>query len=241
MPAFLTAEWRYLAIANFEVDPALLRPLVPNGTELDRWQDRALVSVVGFMFLNTRLCGLAIPYHRSFEEINLRFYVRREIGQESRRGVVFIREVVPRRAIAVAARVFYNEKYIALPASHTLHFAANGSDIESARYSWRLGAEPMALEVRASGSARPLPPGSEAEFITEHYWGYAVQRDGSTVEYAVEHPPWRVWPGVAASLTGDMSRLYGHAFAEMLGARPVSALIAEGSPVVVHRGRKITA
>jgi len=32
---FLTAEWRKLAFANYPVDPAVLQPCLPFGTELD--------------------------------------------------------------------------------------------------------------------------------------------------------------------------------------------------------------
>lgn len=117
---FLTAEWRDLAMLNFAIDPAILAPLVPRGTELDSWHATTYVSLVGFRFLRTRLLGLPVPWHRDFEEVNLRFYVRRREGGELRRGVVFIRELVPRRAIAAVARVWYNEPYIALPMRHRI-------------------------------------------------------------------------------------------------------------------------
>ncbi len=74
---FLTAEWRHLAMLNYEIDPVILRPFVPSGTELDSWNGKTYVSIVGFLFLKTRVRGLAIPFHQNFEEINLRFYVRR--------------------------------------------------------------------------------------------------------------------------------------------------------------------
>ena len=100
---------------NFAIDPELLAPHVPAGTELDFFQGETYISVVGFLFLNTRLMGLPIPRHRDFEEVNLRFYVRKKSADTWRRGVVFVREFVPRAAIAVTARVFYGEPYLALP------------------------------------------------------------------------------------------------------------------------------
>ena len=75
---FLTAEWRYLVMLNYQIEPDLLRPFLPQGTELDSWQGQTFVSIVGFNFLNTRLLGLPIPGHINFEELNLRFYVRRK-------------------------------------------------------------------------------------------------------------------------------------------------------------------
>ena len=89
---FLTAEWRNLAMLNYEVDAGLLLPFVPAGTELDDWNGKVFVSMVGFRFLKTKLFGLTIPFHSNFDEVNLRFYVRRREGDEVRRGVVFIEE-----------------------------------------------------------------------------------------------------------------------------------------------------
>jgi len=117
---FLTGEWRYLAMLNYRVEPALLEPLVPCGTTLDRWQGATYVSLVGFLFRDTRVLGAPIPLHRDFEEVNLRFYVSREVDGEMRRGVTFIREIVPRLAIATVARLAYNEPYVTLPMRHDI-------------------------------------------------------------------------------------------------------------------------
>src|SRR5690348_18142677 len=99
----LTAEWRHLALLQYVVDPAVLLPLVPLGTELDSWEGRTLVSMVGFRFLRVRVLGASILFHTDFDEVNLRFYVRRRVAEGWRRGVVFVREIVPRRAVALVA------------------------------------------------------------------------------------------------------------------------------------------
>jgi uncharacterized protein YqjF (DUF2071 family) len=234
---FLTAEWRNLVMLNFEVDPAILRPRVPSGTELDDFEGRTYVSIVAFRFLKTRIYGrLAIPFHSNFDEVNLRFYVRREERGELRRGVVFIAEIVPRRAIALIARLAYNENYSAYPMTHRITRAADAADF---RYAWRVGRSPY--EIEASTKDEPaLPEASSAEqFITEHYWGYAKKRDGGTVEYRVEHEPWRVWRAATAKFSGEFGALYGAEFSSVLGARPSSAFVAEGSPVKVFSGRRI--
>jgi uncharacterized protein YqjF (DUF2071 family) len=203
-PTFLTGEWRYLAMLNYVVDAALLEPLVPRGTTLDRWRGETYVSLVGFLFRRTRVLGVPMPLHRDFEEVNLRFYVRRELGGETRRAVTFIKEIVPRRAIAAVARFAYNEPYVALPMRHSI---GARPDLDEApgrvRYEWRQSSGWSALTVEASGPAMELVPGSEQEFITEHYWGYTRQRDGGTVEYQVRHPRWRTWSVDAASVEGD--------------------------------------
>lgn len=237
---FLTAEWRNLAMINYEIDPAILQPLVPRGTELDSWHGKTFVSEVGFMFLNTRVAGMAIPFHRNFEEINLRFYVRRKAEDGWRRGVVFVKEIVPRLAIASVARIVYNENYVARRMWH-------GTDLSEAsftktgvvEYGWMEKTGRNFLRVRATGKAEPLIAGSEEEFITEHYWGYAAQRDGGTVEYQVEHPSWNVWQVSEAEFDCDIERVYGARFVEAMSIKPSSAFIADGSPIIVRKGVRL--
>jgi uncharacterized protein YqjF (DUF2071 family) len=225
---FLTAEWRSLAMLNYEADPATLTPHVPAGTELDSYNGVFYVSVVGFLFLRTRVLGAPIPGHQDFEEVNLRFYVRRN----DRRGVVFLTEIVPKRAIAAVARALYNENYVAMPMSHRLE----GNLVE---YGWRYSHVWNYLRLRTTGEPTLARPGSLEEFITEHYWGYTRQRDGGCLEYRVEHVPWRLWQSSAAELSCDADRLYGPEFAAILSGPPPSAFLAEGSPVAVHRGVRI--
>ena len=234
---FLTAEWRYLAMLNYEVDPVILAPFVPAGTELDSWNGKIFVSVVGFLFLKTKVRGISIPFHQNFEELNLRFYVRRKADDGWRRGVVFIKELVPRAAIAFVARKFYNENYLAPPMSH--HIDKTGGEIKSAVYAWRFNGNKNHVKLVTRGEAQPLVEGSEQEFITEHYWGYARQRDGSTMEYRVEHPRWRVWEAQTSELQCDVTGLYGSRFGDCLNNPPASAFLAAGSEVAVYGGVKI--
>jgi uncharacterized protein YqjF (DUF2071 family) len=233
---FITAQWRDLAMLNYAVDPALLQKFVPAGTELDRWDGNALVSLVGFRFLNTKVFGISFPFHSNFEEVNLRLYVQRREGNLVKRGVVFIREIVPRWTISTVARSLYNENYVSLPMSHRIHSSDGGISVS---YSWKSRTRWNKISLTAKGD--PVLPeiGSEEQFITEHYWGYATQRDGGCVEYRVDHPSWRVWAAPDARFEGDMKDLYGKDLAAVLEKPPMSAFLAEGSDVTVYRGRRL--
>lgn len=225
---------------NFEVDPNVLQPLVPAGTELDNWRGRTFVSVVGFMFLNTRVFGVPIPFHRNFEEVNLRFYVKRKASDGWRRGVVFVKEIVPRIAIALTARIVYGENYVAVPMQHRIDLDS-GTDVPRAvSYSWRFRGRENRLELTVSGHSDQAPEGSDMEFITEHYWGYARRRGGRTMEYQVAHPRWRVSRSATARLDCDVAALYGSQFVEFLQTPPASAFLADGSEVTVFRGSLLT-
>ncbi len=235
---FLTAEWRFLAMLNFAIDPAVVQPLVPAGTELDCWQGKTLVSVVGFRFRHTRVLGLPIPFHRHFDEVNFRFYVRRRVGADWRRGVVFIKDIAPRRLIAWVARRWYNENYLVLPTRSRIDFSADQGH-GTVCYEWFSGRRCNRLTMTTAGAPALPEAGSEAAFITEHYWGYTRQRDGGTLEYQVDHPPWRVWRGATAHLACDVAGLYGQKFVAPLTASPSSAYVAEGSAVVLRRGLRL--
>jgi uncharacterized protein YqjF (DUF2071 family) len=228
---FLTANWRYLAMLNFVVDPAIVAPLAPPGTELDFENGETFVSVVGFLFLDTRILGLPVPLHRDFEEVNLRFYVRKKSAYTWRRGVVFVREFVPKRAIALIARSFYGEPYLAVPMKHEIEHV----DLKlNVAYSWRRGSKWESLQMSASGEPQIIPAGSHADFITEHYWGYTCVRAGYS-EYRVEHPRWKIWNAEKFEFRADVAALYGEKFADTLSAKPRSAFIADGSFIEVQK------
>lgn len=234
--SFLTAKWQYLAMVNYEVDPSILRPFVPAGTELDIWNGKTFVSLVGFMFLDTYVRKIAFPFHRNFEEVNLRFYVKRNSSDGERRGVVFIKEIVPRWGIACLARLLYNENYVALPMRHHWEFQPPKINIE---YEWKFKGAWQKIELSCQGAPQFPARGSEAEFITEHYWGYNTQRGGGTMEYEVKHPSWRVWEADHCEIFADMKNLYGPQFAPFLEKPPASSFLAEGSEVTVYKGIKL--
>lgn len=226
---FLRAQWRHLAMVNYEIDPALLEPLVPAGTELDLFEDRCFVSLVGLLFLDVRLRGLRVPFHTRFEEVNLRFYVQRR-GGERRRAVTFVRELVPLPAVALAARWRYGERYSRVPMRH------RATD-DHVKYLWRYGGLWQGMELTRDSEADLPEPGSEQEFITEHYWGYTATSRG-TVEYEVVHPRWNVSRALAR-VDCDAERLYGAGFAAALAAPNSSAFLADGSPVAVMPGHLV--
>ena len=237
---FLGAEWRFLAMLNYEIDPEVLLPLVPKGTELDSWSGKTFVSMVGFLFLRTRVMGLPVPFHRNFEEINLRFYVRRKAEEGWRRGVVFVKEIVPRVVIALTARWLYNENYVSLPTGNLiLRSEIDPANIASVKYSWTFRNRPNWIELVTRGESKHFSEGSEEEFITQHYWGYSAQPDGGAVEYRVDHPAWRVWQAQSCRLECDVATLYGKHFEPALSQDPSSAFLAEGSEITVYKGRRI--
>jgi uncharacterized protein len=230
---FLSARWQKLVMANYEVPTELLQKHLPNGVELDLWQGKCLVSMVGFQFRNTRLLGLPIPWHINFPEVNLRYYVVRKMPDGTvRRGVVFVREIVPKFAIAFVARTIYNEPYLACPMDESV------SDTH-AEYRWKTQGKWNTLRAEFNGEPVPQLPGSESEFITEHYWGYCGQRNGTTLEYEVKHPSWRIWNATEYKFDCDIAANYGNEFTPYLQAQPTSVFIAEGSSVEVWQGETV--
>jgi len=236
-PAFLTAQWRYLALLNFEVGRQLLEPLCPRGTELDERAGRHFVSLVGFLFLDTHVLSLPAFFHQDFEEVNLRFYARREFGGELRRGVVFIRELVPLPLVSAMARLTYNEPYRTVPMQHTI-LDTNG-ELQGVEYLFGGPSEQCRMTLHVESPLAALEPGSQEEFFSQREWGYTTQRDGGTIEYRVDHRRWNVWPNARWELDGPLGEFYPEPLADILRAGPSSAFIADGSPISVHLPERI--
>lgn len=234
--SFLKAEWRKLAIANYAIDPEILTKYLPPKTELDLWNGTCYASLVGFMFLNTKVLGLAIPSHRNFEEVNLRFYVKYQDKDEWKRGVVFIKEIVPKAAITFVANTFYKEHYQTMKMSHLWEEQENSRLV---RYNWIFKGTEHSFSVKAALKPSKIPIGSESEFITEHYWGYSKSSDTKTVEYEVTHPRWDAYEVFEHEINVDFAAVYGNDFAILTKMEPTSVMLAEGSLITVESKRNL--
>ncbi len=236
-PAFLTANWLNLIMLNYEVDPAILKPYLPAGTELDLWEGKALVSMVGFLFHDTRVLGIRWPFHVNFEEVNLRFYVRHFDGSKWKRGAVFISELVPKRAIALIANNLYREHYRALPMRHSIRRL--GEDKTQYLYEWKLKGRWNKLGAIIGDKPTHIAPGSAEEFIFEHYWGYNIWDANTTMQYEVQHVSWQTRAVTDYVFDADVAALYGDAIVPYLQGKPYSAFFANGSAIGVRMGEKI--
>ena len=234
--SFLKAEWRKLAMFNYVVDPKVLEPYVPPGTELDEFEEKCYVSLVGFMFLNTKLLGIKVPFHVNFEEVNLRFYVRRKEGTQWKRGVVFIKELVPKPAITFVANTIYKEHYETVRMDHQWNKTDSELDVN---YSWWKGGKRHFMQVVCESNPMPMINGSEEQFIAEHYWGYSKGPKGTTMEYEVKHPSWEIYPVQSFSVDVDFELNYSSRFALLNSLEPTSVLLAEGSEISVENKRVI--
>lgn len=225
-------------MANYPVEPSVLKPYLPCGTALDTFNNIDYVSLVGFLFANTKVLGLSFPFHRTFEEVNLRFYVRYKEGGEWKRGVVFIKEIVPRPIISFIANTLYGENY-------TTHAMKHSWTVEDGKlnvgYFWKVKGAWNYLKAIVEEEGTHLSEGSEEEFITEHYWGYTFVTDSCSGTYRVLHPRWKIHNVVSHEIRCDAELLYGPAFAEALKGKPSSVFLAAGSEISVMKGSKIFA
>ncbi|TMI87369.1 MAG: DUF2071 domain-containing protein [Bacteroidetes bacterium] len=234
---FLTAEWRKLAIANYPVDPEILIPFLPFKTELDFWNDKCYVSLVGFRFINTKIKGLTIPFHRHFEEVNLRFYVRYKDSTGWKRGVTFIKEIVPKRALTFIANTVYRENYMTLPMKHSWDLQ---KDLLIVSYHWKHKTQWNEFKITATNTPADIPENSEEQFITEHYWGYTQINNACTSQYGVEHPKWQTYPIMKILIKVSFDKIYGEQFHFLNNLNPDSVMLAEGSEICVRSMSRIS-
>ncbi len=232
MSVFLSAEWRKLTIANYSISPEILNKYIPAGIELDLWNGKCYVSLVGFKFVNTKIKGFKIPFHVNFEEVNLRFYVKHFHKGEWKRGVVFIKEIVPKRMITFVANTIYKEKYQTMKMNHDWN---EDDRLLTVKYAWKKE-NWHSFFVNTDNEKQDIAIGSEEEFITEHYWGYTKISDTKTAQYEVKHPRWKVYPVINHEIKVDFSSVYGEDFEILNNLNPVSVMLAEGSEIQVLNG-----
>lgn len=230
MRTFLTANWRNIVMANYEIDPQILLPYLPKGVELDYFEGKTYVSLVGFMFKDTAIFGIPIPVMGSFEEVNLRFYVVRKESNKTKRGVVFINETVPNKIVAWVANKLYKEHYTAIP---TKHFWQINQESKFITYKWKVKNSWNDMKIIADVAKSAMKKNSMEEFIFEHYYGYTKVSDNESIEYKINHPSWEVNRIFEHEINCDFAMFYGNNFNILNQTKPQSVFIAEGSAISV--------
>ena len=235
---FLSARWEYLVMFNYEVDAAILKPHLPPYTEVDFYNGKAIVSVVGFLFNNTKVMGIKWPGFINFEEVNLRYYIKYFDGKKWRRGVGFISEIVPQFLVAGMANLFYNEHYSTAKMHHSIREINGQLEVE---YNWKKKKQQWnSMWIKANTVLQDIAPGSAEEFIFEHYYGYNKLNSKTAIEYSLEHPRWQVYPVKEYKLNCDVEKNYGAAFVPFIeNVKPASVFLAKGSDVKVKTPLKI--
>ncbi len=230
MATFLKANWENIIMVNYEIDPEILLPFLPKGVELDLFNGKAYVSLVGFMFKNTKIFRVPIPYLGNFEEINLRFYVQRKEGTIIKRGVVFINETIPYRIVAWMANKLYKEHYTVVP---TKHFIQQINDKQQVKFDWLLNKKWNHILVETEVASKEMLHNSLEEFIYEHYYGYTKVNEISTEEYRLQHPSWKVCKMLNYNINCDFAAMYGPEFSILNETKPTAVFLAKGSSVKV--------
>ncbi len=240
-PGFLTARWRNVALLSWEVDDALLEPLVPNGLEIDHWGGNAYISLVGLWFDDVRVLGIRAPA-RKYEEVNLRFYVRRPPGADvGGPGVIFIRQLVPHRMTAFLARRVYGEPFLAVPMYHRFGGTEVADPCRECRveYGWGSNGRQHGFWLESDAEPAYTAPGSLDEFLTARHWGYNGKPGVRTRAYNLTRPPWLVRTVSAWGIDCDAVAVYGPQFGRIMSGAPSSALLASGSSVKLNMPKRL--
>jgi uncharacterized protein len=232
---YLSAEWRKILLINYVVDPEILLPYLPPRTEFDLYEGKCLVSLAGFVFQNLKFLEIPIPYHQKFEEFNLRFYVVYKQNGQILRGVVFIREYVPKRFFKVLANAFAHEKYECYSMKHSIE----EQDDLMVSYSFKVKENWNSVSAAAKTNPIIIEPGSLEDFIAEHYYGYNKWTSKVTLEYQLGHPRWSFYPLKSFSVDCRFEDYYPQEFLPFLYREAHSAQLIEGSAVRLYPGRFI--
>lgn len=228
MKTFLKARWENIVMINYEVDARILYPYLPYGVELDSFENKVFISLVGFKFLKSSIFGIPMPLFGSFDEVNLRFYVKRIERNELKRGVVFISEIVPNKIVALLANILYKEHYSTAKMQSSIDIE---NDIKNIKYSWQLNKDAYSISASFENRGEIIENNSLEEFIYEHYYGYIKVSDKETWEYKVNHPRWQTNEVKRCLINCDFEKMYGKDFSFLNLQKPFSIYNAVGSAV----------
>ncbi len=231
MAFFLKAQWQDIIMANYAIPEEVLLAYLPAGVTLDLHEGKAYASLVGFLFKNSRIFGVPIPYFGTFEEVNLRFYVKRTVGNTVQRGVVFINETIPYRIVAWMANKLYYEHYTVIPTKHKINYTSTTKEV---LYEWKINNQWNSLRVSASLNETPIVAGSFEEYIYDHLYGYTKVTETKTIEYSLDHPLWPTNKVHSYNINCHFDKMYGPDFKFLNEAIPHSVFITEGSWVKVN-------
>ena len=231
----ITAKFSELVAVNFQIDPKILEPRVPRGLELDFFHDETYVSLVAMMLRDVRVWGIPIHIATGVEKFNLRFYVRRRLGDEIRRGSCFIKDYVSSGSAAWILGSLYKSDFHKMKMKHdNSGFDGLADSVPSADYSWKVNDNWNRLRVKGLNRIQNTGRDTKHGFFLDHDYEYA-QRKGKTLEYSSSRPKWTIWNAAQASFQCDVKQLFGLEFAKALGRRPASVFLSRGSDVTTYR------
>lgn len=232
MDQILSGQWRKLIMANYSVPSSILKKYIPHGTKLSLFNGQCYATIAGFMFLDAKIKKLKIPFNHNFEEINFRFYVENaDPAAAPQKGVVFIKEIINRPLIGIAARLIGGERYTIHPTRHVYETQKNNLLIS---YHWKQE-EWFRLQVKAENRHYPFSAGSEEEFILRNHYGYTKNSNESTSKFFVEYPEWVIYPIQKYKINVDFGSLYGVEFSFLNQKVPHSVYLAEGSDILMKK------
>lgn len=232
----ISCSWQNIILVNYRIDPKVLTPYLPKHTSFDLYKGECLISIVGFLFKDVHIMGIPLPYHQLFEEFNLRFYVVHKDKEETKRGVVFLREFVPNSGITLAANTFAREKYRKYPMKHAVR-KMNGA--VSASYSFEVKNHWNSVSAKAEALEREILPGSLEDFIADHYYGYNIWYGNRTLEIQLKRPAWKYQKLLSFGVDCRFEDFYPPPFIPFLYEEPHSVQFVSGSPVDMMPSRII--
>ncbi len=187
-PWVTTMRWHDLLFLHWPVRPEIIRPLIPQGLELDTFDGAAWIGVIPFRMTGVRprylppFAGLAFP------EMNVRTYV----WTPGRSGVWFFSLDATNRLAVRAARAwyglpYYNARITVQLERGTVHYRSIRVDKRSAGVEFHASYKPTGEVYRSA-------PETLDRWLTDRYCLYAMDQQGRLGYADIQHLPWPLQP-----------------------------------------------
>lgn len=220
----MNCEWKDLIMSSFEVEKSILEPYLPNDTEIDLFQGKALISLVAFTFSKIKFFGLKIPFHQRFGQMNFRFYAKSKV--DGSRGVVFIKVFAPKHLIAFIGNKIYNEPYFFKPINFK---KSKNNEIICIEYN----NNHTTIKAKATYKTEKLTKNTLKHFIVERYIAYIKNKKNKTIRYNIYHKPWKIHHTESSHYDKELLKLLPNNFKNL---KHIATYLVNGSEVNVEKG-----
>ena len=193
--------WHDLLFMHLPIDIERFLSLIPEGSELDLFEDQAWIGVIPFHMsgIRHRLCP-PIPTISAFPELNVRTYVKAR-GQAP--GVWFFSlDAAHRLAVRTARRTSHLPYF---DAEMFVHNQNGGKSHGSHRTHRSTAAAQFEAVYYPVGDRLTTDPGSLEHWLTARYCLYSQDRRGCIRRGDIDHDPWQLRRGCAEVTRNTMT------------------------------------
>ncbi len=216
MKLLLVADWNYMFVRSFLVEPKLLQDKLNPLLDLTLFNGKALVQIVGRAIENTKIKGLAISPIKFFD-----FNLQVKVKKDEKDGFILVKQIVPKYCVAnFISRLFY-AKAETLPMEEKKIIENDKMIIQQSI--WK---DKELSEIQIVAEANPTP--IESPFGNSRN-KFVFSEENGFQEFSIETEHWNSFNIEKSTFNLNHEKLYGKEWEFLKDAEFLETKLYQGS------------